>query len=93
MTVKKGDTVAFDGHLVKTERLVKLVKAEKSNIVLSDLRLADEAIIDYHKEDAMQQRQKLSAAKFDSYLNVLGAFLVGVLATSVAMRVNNEINR
>lgn len=91
VTLKKGQVSPFDGHLVKKERLVKLVKAEKKVIVLSDLRIHQEELIDYHKQDAKTQRRKLSEAKFDSYMNSLGMLILGVIVTALAFKVNQKV--
>ena len=91
VTLKKGQVAQFDGHLVKKERLEKLVKAEKSNVVLKDLGVAQDELIEYHKHDARVQRRKLSEAKFGAYMTNIGAFVVGVLVTSFAFKVNQKI--
>lgn len=89
----KGQVAPFSGKLIKVEIVEKLVKDSKKVIVLEDLRMAQESLIEYHKQDAKVSRRRLSEAKFDSYMNVLGSFLVGVLATSIAFRINSEVNR
>jgi len=91
VTLKKGQVTPFDGHLVKKERLEKLVKAEKKLLVLSDLRIHQDSLIKYHKDDALLQRRKLSEAKFDSYINGLGMLVLGVLVTAFTFKVNQKV--
>lgn len=90
-TLNKGDIAPFSGILLTKERAEKAVKAEKANIVLKDLRIAQEELTEYHRQDARTQRRKLSEAKFGSFLNVVGAFVVGVLVTGFAFKVNQKI--
>ncbi len=89
--IEEGEPAQFTGTLIKNERLDKLVKAEKSNIVLKDLRLSQEELIKYHKEDAKLQRRKLSEAKFDSWISNAGFFALGVILTGFAFKVNQKI--
>lgn len=91
VTLNKGDIAPFKGTLVKKERVEKLIKAEKKVIVLSDLRLAQEELIDYHKTDARRQREKLSKAKFDSNLKAVGYFVLGAVLTSLTFKINQKI--
>lgn len=91
VTLEKGDITPFRGVLLTHERAEKAVKAEKSNIVLKDLRIAQDELIEYHKQDAKTQRKKLSEAKFDSFLANMGYFVVGVLVTGFAFKVNQKI--
>ena len=91
VTLNEGDIAPFKGHLVKKERLEKLVKAEKSNIVLKDLRVTQEVLIEYHREDAMVQREKLSKAKFDSNLKSVGYFVLGAVITALTFRLNQKV--
>ena len=89
--LNKGDTAPFKGILLTEERAEKAVKAERSNIVLKDLRIAQDELIDYHKKDAKKQREKLSDAKFDSFMNTLGAFLLGTIMASVAFKLQGKV--
>jgi len=91
--LEQGEPAPFTGTLVTNERVDKLIKAEKKVIVLEDLRITQEQLIEFHKDQARVTRRKLTEAKYDSYMNVLGAFFIGVLATSVAIRVNKEVMR
>ena len=89
--LNEGDIAPFSGHLVKKERIEKLIKAEKSNIVLKDLGIAQDELIEYHKQDARLQRNKLSEAKFKSFWVSTGYFVLGVLVTGFAFKVNQKI--
>ena len=89
--LNKGDIVPFDGILLTSERAEKAMKAEKKVLVLSDLRIAQEELTEYHRADARVQRRKLSNAKFESYLHNLGMFALGVILTGFAFKVNQKI--
>jgi hypothetical protein len=91
VTLNKGDITPFSGILVKSERLDKLVKAEQSNVVLSDLRISQDELIDFHKQDARTQRNKLSKAEFKGFLANTGYFVLGVIITGFAFKVNQKI--
>jgi len=85
--LKKGEKAPFDGVLLTYERAEKAAKAERSNIVLSDLKIAQDDLIDYHKTDAKKQREKLSEAKFDSWLGSVAFFVLGSVLTAVAFKI------
>jgi len=89
--LNKGDISPHDGILLTTERAEKAMKAEKRELVLSDLRITHEELIQYHKEDARMQRRKLSEAKFKSFWVSTGYFIIGVLVTGFAFKVNQKI--
>ena len=91
VTLNKGDTAPFKGALVAPERLDKLVKAEKSNIVLKDLRITQDEIIEYHKDQSRRYRKRLSEAKFDSFISNTGYFLLGVVLTGFAFKLSGKI--
>ena len=91
--LNKGEVAPFTGALVKPDRLDKLVKAEKAEAVLRDLRTTHESIIKFHKEDAQRQREKLSRAEFKSNLYNIGYFVLGVVLASYAFKVQQEINK
>ena len=87
----EGDTAPYDGLLLTHERAEKAVKAEKANIVLKDLRISHMELISYHKSDAKLSRKRLSEAKFDSFLANMGYFVLGVVLTGFAFKVNQKI--
>lgn len=89
--VKKGEPAPFDGHVVKKERLVKLIKAEKKNITLKDLAATQEEIADYHRGQARVYRKKLSEAKFDAWISNVGYFTLGIILTGFAFKVSGKI--
>lgn len=86
----KGEPAPFVGVLVTSEKLVELDKAQRKSIVLSDLRLHQQDIIEYHKDDARLQRKRLSEAKYDSWLGNVGYFLLGTILTGVAFTVADK---
>lgn len=89
--LNKGDTANFDGILVKQERLDKLVKAEKKNIVLEDLRITQDELIDYHRDSARLYRKRLAEAKFNSFWTNTGYFVLGVVLTGLTFKINQKI--
>lgn len=92
VTIKKGEVADFDGHLVKKERLVELIKAEKKNIVLKDLAYTQEEITEYHKDQAREYRKKLRREEFRSFWVGVGYFTLGVLVTGFAFKMSNKID-
>lgn len=91
--LEKGQSAPFEGVLLTKERAEKAVKAEKKNIVLSDLRIAQDELIEFHKTDARRQRRKLSQAKFESHIYNAAYFIFGALAASYAFKIQQEVNR
>lgn len=89
--LEKDQKAPFSGTLVKNERLDRLIKAEKKNIVLSDLRIAQDELIEYHKADAKRQRKRLSEAKFEAFWTNAGYFLLGCVLTSVSFKIAQEV--
>ena len=89
--LNKDQPAPFTGVLLKKEFAERLVKAEKQTLLLKDLRVAQEDLTEYHRQDAKDTRKKLSEAKFDSYLNTIGAFVVGALVTSLVFKVNQKV--
>lgn len=90
--LKKDQVVPFDGILMTKERAEVAMKAEKSNIVLKDLSLSQESLINYYKKDSEFQREELSKAKFKSHIYNIGYFILGVVITSYAFKIQNNIN-
>jgi len=91
VVLEKGDKAPYKGILITEERAQKAKNAEKSNIVLKDLRITQDELIGYHKYDAKTQRKKLSEAKYDSYTVNVFAFALGVILTGFAFKVNQKI--
>ena len=91
VSIKKGEIAQFDGILLTKERAEEAMKAEKSNIVLKDLRIAQEELTEYYRQDARIQRRKLSEAQFSGFMSNTLYFVVGVLVTGFAFKVNQKI--
>lgn len=89
--VTKGDTVPFTGVLMTFDRAEKAMKAEKSNIVLKDLRIAQEELTDYHRHSARVARTELNKAQFSGFWANTGYFALGVILTGFAFKVNQKI--
>ena len=89
--VKKGDTVPYDGILLTPERAEEAVKAEKKLVTMKALGEAQAALTAFHKEEAVVARKRLTEAKWDGFWSNTLYFALGVVLTSVAFKVNQEI--
>jgi len=89
--LEKGDSAPFSGTLITNERVDKLVKAEKANIVLKDLRIAEKELTEYHRSKAREARTELNKVQLKGYMNTILAFTVGVIVTGFAFKVNQKI--
>ena len=89
--LEKDQKAPFSGTLVKNERLDKLIKAEKRELVLRDLGVTKDELIKYHKKDAQTQRKRLREAKFDSFVSNTGYFLLGCVLTSISFKIAQEV--
>jgi lysyl-tRNA synthetase class II len=87
----KGDSAPFKGVLLTTERATEAMKAEKANLVLKDLQVAQEELTEYHRDSARKARNELTKTQVRGYMNVIGAFVLGVLVTGFAAKMNNKI--
>jgi len=90
-TIQKGEAAPFTGILLTKERAEKAMKAEKANIVLKDLQVAQEELTEYHRDSARKARNELTKTQVRGYMNVIGAFVLGVLVTGFAAKMNNKI--
>lgn len=93
VSLNKDQKAPFEGVLLTKERAEKAVKAEKRQIVLEDLRISQEELIKYHRKDAALQRRKLSQAKFESHVYNIAYFLLGVVITGYAFKIQEDIRR
>jgi len=91
--IEKDSPAPFSGVLLTKERAEKAVKAEKSNLLLKDLSLHKDSLIKYYKEDASLQRKRLSSEKFKNNIYNVGYFLLGVVITSYAFKIQQEISK
>ncbi len=89
--VSVGTEAPFSGILLTEERAAKAMKAEKANIVLSDLRIAEKELTEYHRDDARRSRTELSKSQIKGNLKLIGGFLLGVIVTGFAFKVNQKI--
>lgn len=90
-TLQKGEAAPFTGILLTKERAEIAMKAERSNIVLKDLQIAQEELTEYHRDTARVARTELSKAQVKGYIHVIGAFILGVVVTGFAAKMNNKI--
>lgn len=89
--VKKGDTVPFSGILLTEERAEEAVKAEKKVVTLEQLAEAQKALTEFHKDEASVARRRLSEAKWDGFWSNTVYFVLGVVITGFAFKVNQKI--
>jgi hypothetical protein len=90
-TIQKGEAAPFTGILLTKERAEVAMKAEKSNIVLRDLGMAQEELTEYHRDAARVARTELTKSQVKGYIHVIGAFILGVVVTGFAAKMNNKI--
>ena len=90
--LNKGDSAPFKGVLLTSERAEKAMKAEKANIVLKDLQVAQEELTEYHRQAARIARTELSKAQFSGFWANTGFFALGVILTGFAFKVNQKIS-
>lgn len=91
--IKLDEPAPFSGYVITKERLTEAYKAEKKVVLLEDLKLTQDSLIKYHKDDAAEQRSQLSKAKFKSNLYNIGYFLLGVVLSSYAFKVSEDIRK
>lgn len=89
--LEKGDLAPYDGILLTPERAEEAVKAERKLVTMKALGEAQEALTAFHKEEAVVARKRLSEAKWDGFWSNTMYFALGVVITSVAFKVNQEI--
>jgi hypothetical protein len=87
----KGSEAPFSGILVTSEKLVELDQDSRKYLLLKDLSLTQEELIKYHRSSAKDYRERLSDAKFDSFLGNVGFFLLGTILAGVAFKISGKI--
>lgn len=88
--LNKGESAPFSGILITEEKAQELHKAEKRALALSDLRLTDQKIIEYYKDESIQRQLELKQERLSSHLKVIGFFVLGSLLTGFAFKVAIE---
>ena len=91
--ISEGEPAPFTGVILTSEKVIELDKAQRENEILNELKLTQENIIKYHKEDAKMQRKKLAEAKFESFAYNVGYFFLGVILSSYAYKLSQEIQQ
>lgn len=91
VTIQKGEVATFSGHLITSDVAEEAAKNKLKVIKLEDLRIAQDELIKYHESQSKGYRKKLSEAKFEAFTHVLGAFVLGVLVTGFAAKMNQKI--
>ena len=91
--IKQGEASPITGVVITEDKAKDLYKAEQSNIVLKDLRIADKELIDHYKGVAKDSREKLSKAEFKAFWTNTGYFFLGVILASLAFKTTQEISR
>jgi len=89
--IQEGDIAEFTGILMSRDRATKALRAEKANLVLKDLQVAQEELTEYHRVAARTARAELSNAQFSGFWANTGYFALGVILTGFAFKVNQKI--
>jgi hypothetical protein len=89
--LSEGQEAPFNGFLITPERTERLVKAERQNVTLRELKIAQEDLVKFHKGQSKAYQKRLQEAKFDSVLSNSGYFLLGVVLTGIAFKSANII--
>ena len=91
--INEGTTAPFSGILMTEERAAKAMKAEKKVLTLQDLRITDNKIIEYYKDEAKQTKRLLDQERTTSTFKAIGYFVLGSLLTGLAAKVAIESTR
>jgi hypothetical protein len=89
--IQEGEVAEFTGILMSRERATEALRAEKANLVLKDLQVAQEELTEYHRQAARAARTELTKSQVKGYMHVIGAFILGVVVTGFAAKMNNKI--
>lgn len=93
LTLNEGDIAPFSGILVKSEKLQELIKSDKQKPLLEAKFELQNELIDYHKGNAKEARSELSKSELKGNMKLIGGFLLGVIVTGFAFKVNQDITR
>ena len=91
VVLEKGEAAPYKGFLMSRERATEALRAERSNLVLKDLQVAQEELTEYHRQSARVARTELSKAQFSGFWANTGYFALGVILTGFAFKVNQKI--
>lgn len=89
--IQEGEVAEFTGILMSRDRATEALRAEKANLVLKDLQVAQEELTEYHRAAARTARTDLSKAQFNGFWANTGFFALGVILTGFAFKVNQKI--
>lgn len=92
-TVTKGEKSPFTGVLLKEKVFNDLVKSDKKVLKLEDLRITQDQLIKYHKEEASMYRKELTKEKIGNSFTNIGYFVLGVLVTSFAFKIQRGVDK
>jgi hypothetical protein len=91
--ITKGSKSPFSGVVLKESTFNGLVKSDKKVLKLEDLSIVQDELIDYHKYEASAYRKELIKEKIGNNLTSIGYFVLGVLVTSFAFKVQQGVDR
>lgn len=89
--LKLGDLAPYDGFLIKKERVVELDKAERKVPLLEAKISLQEDLVEFHRDEAGKARRNLSKERWEGNLKLIGGFLLGVVITGFAFKINQNI--
>ncbi len=91
LKLQEGEKAPYTGFLLTEKSAEEAAKNKLRVTTLEAMNMTNEQLIEYHQGVAIDSRKKLSEAKYDSYMNVVGAFVLGVLVTGFAAKMNQKI--
>ena len=89
--IDKGEKSPFSGIVVKEDIFNGLVKSDKKVLKLEDLRVVQDDLIDYHKDEAKKYRKELTKEKIGSTLSSTGYFVLGVVIASLGFKIQQTV--
>jgi len=91
LRLEEGESAPYTGFLITKEVAEEAAKNKLRVIQLKDLQITQEALTDFHRDSATEARKELTKAQIDTFLYVTGAFVLGVLVTGFAAKMNQKI--
>ena len=91
--LQEGQEAPYTGFLVTEKTAEEAAKNKLRVIQLKDLQVSQEALTDFHRDNAKEARKELTKAQIDTFLYVTGAFVLGVLVTGFAAKMNQKIGQ
>lgn len=91
LRLEEGESAPYTGFLITKEVAEEAAKNKLRVIQLKDLQITQESLTEYHRVSAKEARKKLTEAQIETFTYTLGAFVLGVLVTGFAAKMNQKI--